>query len=90
MPEVSRFYGITIYVFVERGERHNLPHFHVNYHEFSATYRMEPIELMSGSLPLRQRRFVEAMGRTASSRTARKLATLLQNDQPCKRIAPLE
>lgn len=36
MPEISRFYGIIIYMFFQD---HNPPHFHVKYHEFEATKR---------------------------------------------------
>ncbi len=89
MPEVSRFYGITIRIFVERGERHNLPHFHINYQELAATYRIEPVELLSGYLPLRQRRLVEAWAELHQHDLLENWLRL-QNDEPCKRIAPLE
>ncbi len=89
MPQVSRFYGITIHIFVERGERHHLPHFHVNYQDYDAAYSMEPIELLSGSLPLRQRRLVEVWAELHHHELLENWLRL-QNDQPCKRIAPLE
>jgi len=34
MPEISRFYGIIIYMFYSE---HNPPHFHVKYQEYEAT-----------------------------------------------------
>ena len=34
MPEISRFYGIIIYMFYNE---HNPPHFHVKYQEYEAT-----------------------------------------------------
>jgi hypothetical protein len=60
MPDVSRFYGIHITMFSERGGRHHLPHFHVQYQEHAASYAIDPIHLMEGDLPVRQRRLVEA------------------------------
>jgi hypothetical protein len=60
MPELCRFYGIVIRMFVEAGERHHRPHFHANYQEFAAIFAIEPLQLIAGSLPQRQRRLVEA------------------------------
>ena len=28
MPEISRFFGIVVRMFVEAGQPHHLPHFH--------------------------------------------------------------
>ena len=33
MPEVSRFFGIIIRMFVEAGGQHHMPHFHAYYQE---------------------------------------------------------
>ncbi len=60
MPELSRFFGIIIRMYMEAGVQHNKPHFHAYYQENVAIYGIDPIELISGSLPLRQSRFVEA------------------------------
>ncbi len=60
MPELSRFLGIVIRMFVEFGMPHHLPHFHAYYGKDVAVYRLRPIELMEGGLPRRQQRFVEA------------------------------
>jgi hypothetical protein len=52
VPELSRFFGIVIRMFVEVGEPHHLPHFHAYYQESVAVYRLTPIELLqSGRLP---------------------------------------
>ena len=59
MPELSRFYGI-IRMFSEPTERHHVPHFHAYYQEHVAIFAIEPVELISGSLPQRQQRLVEA------------------------------
>jgi len=60
MPELSRFYGIIIRMFAEFNAPHHIPHFHAYYQEDFAVFRIDPIELISGALPKRQQRFVEA------------------------------
>jgi hypothetical protein len=60
MPELSRFYGIIIRMFVELGGPHHRPHFHAYYQDAVAVFAFEPVELITGELPTRQRRLVEA------------------------------
>jgi hypothetical protein len=67
MPELSRFFGIIIRMYMEVGIQHNRPHFHAYYQEFVAIYGLEPIELITGTLPLRQSRFVEAWAELLST-----------------------
>jgi hypothetical protein len=60
MPEISRFYGIIIRMFAEPAARHRAAHFHAYYQDAVAVYAFEPVELLAGSLPPKQRRLVEA------------------------------
>jgi hypothetical protein len=60
MPELSRFFGIIIRMYMEAGGPHHLPHFHAYYAEDVAVFSLDPIDLIAGSLPRRQRRLVEA------------------------------
>jgi hypothetical protein len=60
MPELSRFFGIIIRMYMEIGGRHHLPHFHAYYQDTVAVIGLDPIELIAGSLPRRQQRLVEA------------------------------
>jgi hypothetical protein len=60
MPELSRFYGIIVRMFVEAGAPHHQPHFHAYYQEHVGIFSLQPVELMAGELPRRQRRLVEA------------------------------
>jgi hypothetical protein len=60
MPELSRFFGIIIRMYLEAGVQHHTPHFHAYYQEAVAVYGIEPVELISGGLPRRQQRMVEA------------------------------
>jgi hypothetical protein len=60
MPEISRFFGIIIRMFIETGERHHIPHIHAYYQDRKAVYSIDPIELIAGELPRKQQRLVEA------------------------------
>lgn len=60
MPELSRFFGIIIRMYMEVGGPHHLPHFHAYYQDDVAVFSLEPVEVIAGSLPRRQRRLVEA------------------------------
>jgi hypothetical protein len=60
MPELSRFYGIVIRMFVEIGGPHHRAHFHAYYGDQVGIFGLEPIELIAGELPRRQQRLVEA------------------------------
>ena len=60
MPELSRFFGIIIRMFAEAGGPHHLPHFHAYYQDEVGIFALNPIELIAGSLPQKQRRLVEA------------------------------
>ena len=60
MPEVSRFLGIVITLYMELEEPHHLPHFHARYGDYQATFSIDPISQLTGVLPRRQLRLVEA------------------------------
>jgi Domain of unknown function (DUF4160) len=60
MPEVSRFFGIIIRMFVEAGGQHQMPHFHAYYQDDVGIYDIGKIEHLAGSLPRRQERLVLA------------------------------
>ncbi len=60
MPEIARFFGIIIRMFAEPGAPHHTPHFHAYHQDQVAVYNIDPVELISGSLPKRQQRLVEA------------------------------
>lgn len=60
MPELSRFFGIVIRMFVELGGPHHRPHFHAYYQDNVGIFAIDPVDLMAGTLPRRQQRLVEA------------------------------
>jgi hypothetical protein len=60
MPELSRFFGIIIRMYMEAGQPHHLAHFHAYYQDEVAVFSLDPVDLIAGSLSRRQRRLVEA------------------------------
>jgi len=48
MPEISRFYGIIIFI---NYDEHNPPHFHAKYGEHAASILIDPVHLQEGHLP---------------------------------------
>jgi hypothetical protein len=49
VPEISRFYGIIVYMFYNE---HNPPHFHVEYQDFEAIIEIES-GIIKGKIPRR-------------------------------------
>jgi hypothetical protein len=60
VPELSRFFGIIIRMYVEAGAPHHGAHFHAYYQDHVGVFGIEPVEIIAGSLPAKQKRFVEA------------------------------
>ena len=89
MPELSRFFGIVIRMFVEVGGPHHRPHFHAYYQEHVAILGIDPVDSIAGGLPRRQQRLVEAW---AELHQAELMADweLLQRGQPPQPIEPLK
>ena len=50
MPELSRFYGITIRMYFDEKE-HNPPHIHAKYGSMAATFNISDGSILSGDLP---------------------------------------
>ncbi len=50
MPEISRFFGITICMYFND---HNPPHFHVKYENFRAAIDIKSLSVIDGNLPPR-------------------------------------
>ncbi len=54
MPEISRFYGVIVYMFYND---HNPQHFHIEYGEFRAVVNFEE-EIVKGTMPKRALKLV--------------------------------
>ena len=59
MPTISMFYGIIVRMYCSPNE-HNPPHIHVYYHEYSSTVSIPDGELISGEIPAKKLRLVQA------------------------------
>jgi hypothetical protein len=57
MPEISRFYGVIIYMFFND---HVPPHFKAKYGEFEANYLIENGSLWNGDFPIGKSKLVQA------------------------------
>ena len=55
MPEISRFYGIIIYIFYRE---HQPSHFHAVYSEYEALISIDSLAVLHGGLPSRALGFV--------------------------------
>lgn len=60
MPIISMFYGIIIRLYLIDNKQHNLPHIHARYAEFEASISIAEGEILSGTLPRKQLRLVQA------------------------------
>jgi Domain of unknown function (DUF4160) len=60
VPELSRFHGIIIRMYMEAGQAHHTAHFHAYYQENVAVYAIRPVQVLAGALPRRQHQLVEA------------------------------
>jgi hypothetical protein len=85
MPEISRFYGIVIYLFYDE---HNPPHFHAEYAGFKASINMKN-GVVKGQMPKRALKLIfEWMDKNFDE--------LMENwelslkGEPLKRIEPLD
>jgi hypothetical protein len=88
MPEISRFFGIIIRMFMEVGAPHYRPHFHAAYQDAKAVFALDPVECIGGDLPRTQQRLVEAWAEIHRDELLQDW-NLLQSGQPPLKIEPL-
>jgi hypothetical protein len=89
MPELSQFFGIIVRMYAEVGAPHHLPHFHAYYQEHVAVIGLDPIELIAGELPRRQRRLVEVWAELHQVELIANWERLQRGESP-ETINPLE
>jgi hypothetical protein len=88
MPELSRFFGIIIRMFSEPSERHHVPHFHAYYQDNVAVFSISPVELVTGTMPQRQQRLIEAWAELHQDELLADWNLLLEGKRPAS-IDPL-
>lgn len=89
MPEIARFFGIIVRMYVEPGAPHHRPHFHAYYQNRVGIYAIDTIELIGGALPDRERRLVEAWAELHQGELLENWNRLQRGQLPYK-IAPLK
>lgn len=60
MSEISRFYGIVIYMYYNDFGRHRMPHFHAKYGGYEAVIGLNPPRWLAGAMPKRQMNLILA------------------------------
>ena len=85
MPEISRFYGIRITMYIDD---HNPPHFHAAYGESEAAVDIRTGEVIAGELPGRALRLVAEWRRLHQAELAENWSRM-EREEPLSRIQPL-
>jgi hypothetical protein len=73
-------------MFSEPGSEHHAPHFHAYYQDDVAVFGIDPVELLAGGLPQKQRRLVEAWAELHQSELLDDWARLYSG----RKAAPIE
>lgn len=87
MPEISRFYGIIVYMFANE---HLPPHFHVKYSEFEAVVDIQTGNLIKGEIPQKQIRLVQAWVEIHRDELLQNFNFLMQENKKFNKIEPLK
>jgi hypothetical protein len=86
MAEISRFYGIVIYMFLND---HNPPHFHAQYGEFEILVNINNLSILKGTFPSRALRLVIEWA-SLHQEELKEAWESLRNCQPPSKINPLD
>lgn len=88
MPSLSMFFGIIVYMYCERGGRHNKPHIHAEYQDDEVVVALDG-EVLEGGIPKGKMKLLEAWMEIHKDELAANWK-LLSNGQEYFRIAPLK
>ncbi|HKZ55007.1 MAG TPA: DUF4160 domain-containing protein [Anaerolineales bacterium] len=86
MPSISRFFGVTIYMYFND---HSPPHFHAEYVESEAVYVIDTLDILRGQLPRRAHSMVVEWA-LAHRPELRANWERSREHVPLEQIAPLE
>jgi hypothetical protein len=86
MPEISRFFGIIIYMYLKD---HLPPHFHAEYSGEEAMFSIETGNIIQGDLPRKQTRLVQAWVELHRDELMENYNLLQQEIGSFKKIKPL-
>lgn len=76
MPVISRFFGITIKMYIRQKE-HNPPHIHAIYGDYIGMFSIESGEMFEGDIPMKEQRII----RRFISNYKNKLLEMWENQQ---------
>jgi Domain of unknown function (DUF4160) len=88
MPQISSFYGITIWMYHDEIQHRGRPHFHARFGEAEASVDIESCVVIAGGLPPRARRLVAEWARMHQVEL-RENWKRARNHQPLAPIEPL-
>lgn len=60
MPTIAIFYGIQVLMYFYDNNKHNIPHIHVEYQDFDASFSIEDGKLLAGNFPPKQTKILQA------------------------------
>ena len=60
MPVISMFYGLIVRMFFFDTDKHNMPHIHVEYGEFSVVLAIADGEILAGEIPKSKLKLAQA------------------------------
>lgn len=83
MPEITRFYGIVIKIFLTKD--HNPPHFHAIYGEYNGSFEIETLNMIEGDLPTKAQSMIKEWGLKYRSEIME-----MWNSKTLKKLPPLE
>ena len=83
MPEITRFYGIVIKIFLTKD--HNPPHFHAVYAESNGSFEIETLDMIEGDLPKKAQSMIKEWGLKYRSEIME-----MWNSKTLKKLPPLE
>lgn len=83
MPEITRFYGIVIKIFLTKD--HNPPHFHAVYGEYNGSFEIETLDMIEGDLPKKAQSMIKEWGLKYRSEIME-----MWNSKILKKLPPLE
>jgi hypothetical protein len=89
MPEISSFFGIIVYMYWERRNKHHIAHFHAKYNNYECVYRLPDLEILSGKIPVRADRMVRTWAKLHKDELIENW-NRVQLDKPLEKIKPLE
>jgi len=89
MPILSMFYGIVVYMYFYDTQQHHVPHFHVEYAEYTAVIAIQSSEVLEGNLPQNKMKLVQAWLEIHRDDIMADW-TLAVRGLPIQRIKPLE